>query len=959
MGTLIGLAAGCALAWIADQGFLASVALIALGLGLGVGFDRRRRFAAPGAAPSPDVAGRLAHLERRLDAVDAAIAALHAGSARRDAGALADPYAERPAGGSAAADAAAVVPFGEFAPAAAPTAAVERVSVPDAPAVEIAFDPGSPPPRPAYGVASTAAAPVAAAERGAGTATDTRVPGRSIWAWFTEGHTMTRAGVVILFFGVAFLLAWLKDHLTLSIGTSLSLVALAGAVLVALGAKLAISRPGYGLSLEGAGAGILYLATFAAARLYDLMPPVVAMVALAAVAALTVALAWRADSQALAALAIAGGFLAPVLVSRNSGAPAALFAWFAVLNAAVFALAWHRAWRALNALGAVFTFGIGFVWGWRFYVPAHFAVAQPFLALFLAFYLGVAILYAKRAPLEDRKPVDALVVFGVPVAAFVLQAGLVSDHRYGAAYAAAAFSVLYLAMFAALRTRAEPGVSLLARSFLALAVVFATVAIPFAFDARWTSAWWALEAAAVYWVGCAQDQRRLRGFALALQGAAAVAFAFGGLPRGTAPVFANAHFLGAAMIGVAALVSAWSADRHRAVFGQGERSFVAVMMAWGIAWWLVAGLVDVARARPGWLGPGPGNAALAWVIVSVAGALALARAIDWPRLAWFGAALSPAIVLAFVAQFHDARTTLPWPGYLVWPAAWLLHWVSLRMHERDGEASPPWLEVAHAASAVALVAWVAWEASEWTGRTTPRGTVWIACAAALPGVLALAATRVRALTSLWPVARHPEAYLRDAGRIVAFGLVVWLVGTSAGSPGTAAPLPWFPLANPLDATLAATLVVTALWARDHASISTEAREHALGVALFVAGNGFILRVAHQWGGVPWRLSALLANKPVQAALTLAWTATALVLMVWASRRASRARWLTGAALLFVVVVKLFVVDLAALSGLPRVAAFLGVGAMLLAVGYFAPPPSAGQAAATSAGSATPDEARNA
>ncbi|MCE7878683.1 MAG: DUF2339 domain-containing protein, partial [Betaproteobacteria bacterium PRO3] len=106
-------------------------------------------------------------------------------------------------------------------------------------------------------------------------------------------------------------------------------------------------------------------------------------------------------------------------------------------------------------------------------------------------------------------------------------------------------------------------------------------------------------------------------------------------------------------------------------------------------------------------------------------------------------------------------------------------------------------------------------------------------------------------------------------------------------------------------------------------------------------------------------SSLMASKPVQAAITLAWTATALVLMVWASRKASRARWLTGAALLAAVVVKLFVVDLAALSGLPRIAAFLGVGAMVLAIGYFAPPPSAptGQAAETSAGNAEADGAR--
>jgi uncharacterized membrane protein len=46
-------------------------------------------------------------------------------------------------------------------------------------------------------------------------------------------------------------------------------------------------------------------------------------------------------------------------------------------------------------------------------------------------------------------------------------------------------------------------------------------------------------------------------------------------------------------------------------------------------------------------------------------------------------------------------------------------------------------------------------------------------------------------------------------------------------------------------------------------------------------------------------------------------------------------------LLAIVVVKLFLVDLGALSGLSRVIAFLGVGVLLLVIGYLAPlPPSA-------------------
>ena len=66
-------------------------------------------------------------------------------------------------------------------------------------------------------------------------------------------------------------------------------------------------------------------------------------------------------------------------------------------------------------------------------------------------------------------------------------------------------------------------------------------------------------------------------------------------------------------------------------------------------------------------------------------------------------------------------------------------------------------------------------------------------------------------------------------------------------------------------------------------------------------------------------------------------------MLLATRRGIRPLWMTGAVLLAVVVVKLFAVDLGALAGLPRIVAFLGVGALLLLIGYLAPLPPARQA----------------
>jgi uncharacterized membrane protein len=161
------------------------------------------------------------------------------------------------------------------------------------------------------------------------------------------------------------------------------------------------------------------------------------------------------------------------------------------------------------------------------------------------------------------------------------------------------------------------------------------------------------------------------------------------------------------------------------------------------------------------------------------------------------------------------------------------------------------------------------------------------------------------------------------------------------SPGDPSPLPYIPLANPLDLTLALALAALVMWARHFAPIPERVLYRWIGAGVFVALNGVVIRAAHHWGDIPWRLSALLASKPLQAALTLTWTATALALMYTATKRKLRPLWMLGAALLAVVVVKLFAVDLGALSGLPRVVAFLGVGVLLLVIGFLSPLPPAG------------------
>ena len=55
-------------------------------------------------------------------------------------------------------------------------------------------------------------------------------------------------------------------------------------------------------------------------------------------------------------------------------------------------------------------------------------------------------------------------------------------------------------------------------------------------------------------------------------------------------------------------------------------------------------------------------------------------------------------------------------------------------------------------------------------------------------------------------------------------------------------------------------------------------------------------------------------------------------------RARRDAWIAGAALLAVVVAKLFLVELADHGSVERIVSFIVVGVLMLVVGYFAPIP---------------------
>jgi uncharacterized membrane protein len=100
----------------------------------------------------------------------------------------------------------------------------------------------------------------------------------------------------------------------------------------------------------------------------------------------------------------------------------------------------------------------------------------------------------------------------------------------------------------------------------------------------------------------------------------------------------------------------------------------------------------------------------------------------------------------------------------------------------------------------------------------------------------------------------------------------------------------------------------------------------------------VARTVHHWLGVAFELDLLASSTQLQAALSIVWGTTALAAMLIGARSARRVVWLAGAVLMTVVVAKLFLVELGNAGTVGRVVSFLGVGVLLLVVGYFAPVP---------------------
>ncbi|WP_166643074.1 DUF2339 domain-containing protein [Alcanivorax sp. 24] len=759
-------------------------------------------------------------------------------------------------------------------------------------------------------------------------------------AWLKGGNTIARVGVLVLFIGAALLAKYAAESGLFPLEVRLAAVGLLGIGLLGLGWWLRERHLGYALSLQGGGVAILYLTLYAAFRLFGLLPAGLAFMLMVVVALAAAVLAVAQNALVLAVIGFAGGFVAPLLTSSGGGSHIALFSYYTVLNLGVFAVAWFRAWRPLNLVGFLFTFGVSALWRGGGYSPADLVSTDGFLILFFLMYVAVALLFARRQNTRRMDYVSGTLVFGLPVVVFTLHGSLVADIEYGLAWSALAFAVFYLALALLLFRLKGQTWRLLAEAFAALGVIFASLTVPLALSGGATAAIWAVEGAGLLWLGARQSRRLARAFGVLLQVLAAgqLLHAMPDYLTPTIPVF-NSLFMAAFGLAVAGYSSGLFLFRLGQARASYERGAAQVMLAWAIFWALFAGFADTGEYAPA-------HGEAGWLLL-VPTLIIMLLAVLGKRLRWNASYLvAPLLGAVFVAIASGSLLAFPHPldrgAWWGWPVLWLTFHGTLWWRDREDDVLlpglTPWLHALGMwALALVLMPELAWRIDG------ALDGVWPVLGWGLvPAALLVLAARA---PEYWPWRGHARAYRWQGGVPLGVVAACWLVWVNLASDGNAAPLPYWPLLNPLDISVALVMLCGIGW-----WWATAERYRLRGVPVLVALtflwlSAALVRALHHELGTPLDAAGMVQSTTVQMALSLFWALLGLAAMISATRRGWRSVWILGVALLGVVVVKLFLIDMAGTETLARIVSFLGVGLILLVVGYFSPlPPRAKESA---------------
>ena len=744
--------------------------------------------------------------------------------------------------------------------------------------------------------------------------------------WMQHGNPILRVAVAVLMVGVVLLLRFASEHWQLSLGVKLGFIAVAGAVTTFAGYLLQRKNTLFAIALQGLGLAVIFLTLIFAHHFEVLQSLMTASILFVMLLGITVVLSLKQQALYLAILALSMAYLAPLLIPHTHPDVVFLFGYYFVINLAVVVVNYLQPWKTLHQIAFFVTMFIGGSVIGIYAEDSQLNTLDIILWLHIALFIWLSIRYSQLMVAEQQQQrefetgsnnkklqpiLDVGLIFSVPVLGFSLHAFLMHDSTVALTSGAAALAVTYGLLNFWIK-RQHPQLSILAKSFFILAVVFTALIFPLAKGAHWTSTGWVIQGTALIVWGITERYRLSRYVGVALVLLSTIALMY--------QIWSNDDFpiLTTVIYAIAQFISAFYLLHYPEV----EKYFSARILS-GV--FLVSGMY--------------------------AGAIAGVELMHWQSWAFACSIAIATVLLATFSVVVQLKTKLEWQSLqLTLLGSLLLLLYGLTVFE-EVFITQRWTsqttQFSFAISAVVLSLILIFMQRSSVRVANQLWAAMLCLALASIGLAIFPQMPIVAL-GIVPVLYVFYGYFtakRDfIDQISVWGLgLLWLLVLNLDSYSAV----HYYLAPLLNFTDLLSLLMFAGLLRiiyRHNFETQSTLEWGIKISTILIGllvfSSVVVRAMHHYLATPLWGSAIWHDGSVQLSLTLLWVVLAFVLMTFSSQRHIRQIWFVGAALLGIVVVKLLLLDLSQSGTLTRVISFIGSGVVMLVIAYIAPlPPS--------------------
>ena len=420
---------------------------------------------------------------------------------------------------------------------------------------------------------------------------------------FIGENLFGKIGILVFIIGIGFFVKYAIDQNWINETARTILGYAVGAGMLVLAERLHRRYHAFSSLLAGGAFGVFYLITAIAFHYYELFSQTVSFVILCATTVFMSVVSILYDRRELAVTALVGGFLAPFIVSTDSGSIITLQTYISILNVGMFCLAMYKKWGILPVVAFCFTYII--LWmttltSGDLATPVCYIILLAFATLFYLIFL-LPVIFILRTQCSGNMRRAMLTVVTADSFLYLLYGNYVLEHcdttfaKDG--FIAFFIAVVNLAVYLYLRFRIA-GQNTLRNFMLALTITFVSIGIPMQFDTANLVMLWAAEAVLLLWLFTREKDRIFEVGAVVLSLLTIASLLFYrllGTPLADPgeSLFLNGNFLVMLFISAVAFVVAIILQRNRELFSE-ERRMIAYSPCNAVAYAVGFGILYVA-----------------------------------------------------------------------------------------------------------------------------------------------------------------------------------------------------------------------------------------------------------------------------------------------------------------------------------------------------------------------------